>query len=72
MPERKRRQLVNGAYRIVFTDKNANQFHTRTNVRDRSIDNVHGDAAMSQPNYRTPNVNKSTKMEQTQSEHFTR
>lgn len=42
MPERKRRQLVDGAYRIVFN--NDNKFHTKTNIRDKSIENIHGDA----------------------------
>jgi hypothetical protein len=53
--ERKRFQFVDGAYRMVFNaNKNreentnqppaVNQFHTRTNIRDRSLDNWHGDA----------------------------
>lgn len=42
--ERKRQQLVDSAYRIVFNQNNSNQFHTKTNIRDRSIENIHGDA----------------------------
>ena len=42
--ERKKRNLVDGAYRIVFDQNSQNKFHTKTNIRDRSIDNVHGDA----------------------------
>ena len=42
--ERKKTNLVDGAYRIVFDQNNQNKFHTKTNVRDRSIENVHGDA----------------------------
>jgi hypothetical protein len=43
----RRAQLVDGAYRIVFNNNNpsgSGGFHHRTNVRDRSIDNLHGDA----------------------------
>ena len=64
--ERKRFQLVDGAYRIVFnknsnntenkpaasngtTQLPSNQFHNRTNIRDRSLDNLYGDADFSQP-----------------------
>lgn len=49
-----RQNFVNGAYRIVFSDKKSSSkaqdligspvFHNRTNIRDRSIDNIHGDA----------------------------
>ena len=35
---------MDGAYRIVFNNENQPTFHNRTNIRDRSIDNVHGDA----------------------------
>ena len=57
---RKRQKLVDGAYRIVFNRDNQATFHTRTNVRDRSIDNFHGDAAFgvgtgTETHYRTPN-----------------
>lgn len=40
----RRTHLVDGAYRIVFNSDNQPTFHNRTNIRDRSIDNVHGDA----------------------------
>jgi hypothetical protein len=43
-PEKKRQQLVDGAYRIIFNNENQNKYHTKTNVRDKSIDNFHGDA----------------------------
>ena len=53
MPERKRRQLHEGAYRIVFNDKDkVSTFHTKINVRDRSLDNFHGDADMPNPQLR--------------------
>ncbi|TNV85863.1 hypothetical protein FGO68_gene2314 [Halteria grandinella] len=53
--ERKRFHLVDGAYRMIFSNKNASNassqqqqpaqnYHTRVNVRDRSLDNFHGDA----------------------------
>ena len=42
---RKKSQLVDGAYRIVFNSQNnGSQFHNRINVRDKSLDNFHGDA----------------------------
>jgi len=63
MPERKRSKIVDGGYRIVFNNKNQSQYHNKTNIRDKSIDNVHGDANFPQHNSRTPNINVSTKFD---------
>jgi len=42
--ERRRFQLVDGAYRIVFNKDKQQQYHAKVNIRDRSLDNIHGDA----------------------------
>lgn len=42
-------RIADGGYRIVFNKDNQTKFHTKTNIRDRSIDNIHGDANFSLP-----------------------
>ena len=69
MPESKRRQIVDGAYRIVFNNNNTNQFHARTNIRDRSVENVHGDANFLPNNSRTPNINVTSKFNNNSNKH---
>jgi hypothetical protein len=44
-PGSKRRLCQEGeSYRMIFNNENRERFHTRTNVRDVSLDNLHGDA----------------------------
>lgn len=53
-PGSKQNSMAEGGYRIIFSDKHTSakegmilspqKHHTKTNIRDRSLDNFHGDA----------------------------